>query len=119
MLGGQTKSFQPQVFRICFPKYFSPLLSTTAGWEADAYFTDFETMFRDTPMEKKNTQMILPVSYVEIQNNCISSEIRDDFSPSITVDPKYKNPVWKFRQAVYSVVLKFHRVTFIISEASA
>lgn len=43
--------------------------------------------------KKKNTQMILPVSYVEIQNNCISSEIHDDFSPSITVDPKYKNPV--------------------------
>lgn len=52
-VGGKKKSFQPRVFRICFPKYFSPLLSTTAVWEADAYFTDFETMFRDTPMEKK------------------------------------------------------------------
>lgn len=104
--------------------YFLPLISLPSQFMCVLPILEqcLGSLQRKKNNKKKNhkpkTQVLLPVSYAEMQSNCSSSEI-DAFPPFITGTPQYKNSIWKFREVLHSVVLRFNRVTQWISETSA
>lgn len=90
---GEKKNPFSLKFRICFPKYFFSLLSILLSEKLMHILLTLKQCLGSLQRKRKNAQMILPVSYIEIQSNCVSSEIDDDFSATITVKSMYKNSV--------------------------
>lgn len=70
----------------------SPPLCINAVPAADVYFTDFETMFKDAPKEKKNLKWYkletTKFHILEFRAIGFSSGMHA-FPPSITGNPKY------------------------------